>query len=205
MKCRLFLLALSLLGCGTFAYAADNTEQAAVAATCQSEIPVSDAQFKTLVALGTQLTEGKSALQFPKNCDTEKPATPYVVALQVAAQQKSTEDLAKTLDALIPEKQTIEEKAALDSSLLRYIKVACGKQLSCVTNTIHAMPRLKVAESPIFCAFTRFADYSVQVYFQTQKEPIYPVACLGHSTLTKGMGLSPMQDWYEAYKLLGNE
>lgn len=205
MKYRLFLLALSLLGCSTFAHAADNAEQAAVAAACHTNTPVSEEQFKALVHLGGQLSSGKAQLQLPKDCAVEKPTSPYIVALQVAAQQKSTEDLAKTLDELIPEKQSIEEKAELDSTLLRYIKVACSQQLSCVTNTIHAMPHLKVAESPIFCAFTRFADYSVQVYFQTQKEPIYPVACLGHSTLTKGMGLSPMQDWYEAYKLLGNQ
>lgn len=202
MKFRLFLLTLSLFGYGTFAHATDNTEQSAVIAACQTDTPISDEQFKTLVHLGEQLSSGKVQLQLPKDCPADK--TPYITSLQVAAQQKSTEDLAKTLDMLIPEKQSIEEKAELDSTLLRYIKVACGPQLSCVTNTIHAMPHLKVAESPIFCAFTRFADYSVQVYFQTQKEPIYPVACLGNSALTKGMGLSPMQDWFEAYKLLGN-
>lgn len=212
MKIRYGIIGLLILACAVAQATSESTPKsvpyssellASLKTACHDPDQIAAEQFKQLVRLGSNLISGKATLSLPNECKTVADSNPYTVALQVASTQKNHNELAQVLENLIPDQQTIEQKAILDSALLRYIKVACGKQLSCVTNTIHTMPKLKFAESPIFCAFTRFADYSVQVYFQNQDKPIYPVACLGHSSLTKGMGLSPMQDWYEAYKLLG--
>lgn len=176
---------------------------------CQKPTTINDTQFKKLVALGKQLINEEKKLVLPEDCATiislqkKQIQNPYIIALQVAANEKSTADLSKTLNTILPSKLSIEEKGEKHSDLLRYIKIACGDQLGCVTSTIRNIPNLSIAESPIFCSFSRFADYSVQIYFQTHPTVSYPVACLGHSSLTAGQGLSPMQDWFEAYKQLG--
>lgn len=176
---------------------------------CQAPSEINDEQFKSLVLFGTQLADGKAKLEFSKNCvDTVKVAdktvpNPFRIALEVAAEKKKAEDLALALAAQQSSNMPMEQKGALHSEWLRAIKVACGDHLACVKQTIHAIPGFTVGESPIFCAFTRMADYSVQTYYQQQPKPSYPVACLGNSSLTAGVGFSPMQDWFEAYKLLG--
>ncbi len=176
---------------------------------CKAPSEINDEQFKSLVTLGAQLANNQSKLDLPSNCAENVKVVdktvrnPYRLALQVAAQQKSPSDLATALAEQQTPNMPLDQKAQLHSEWLRSIKVACGDHLACVKQTINAIPNFSVAESPIFCAFTRMADYSVQMHFQQQPKPSYPVACLGHSTLTAGAGLSPMQDWFEAYKLLG--
>lgn len=183
--------------------------ESAVEFACKAPSEINDEQFKDLVTLGTQLANNQSKLELPYNCaENVKVAdktvsNPYRLALQVAAQQKSPGDLAAALAEQQTPNMPLDQKAQLHSEWLRNIKVACGDYLACVKQTINAIPNFSVAESPIFCAFTRMADYSVQMHFQQQPKPSYPVACLGNSALTAGAGLSPMQDWFEAYKLLG--
>ncbi|NOL48710.1 hypothetical protein [Pelistega europaea] len=207
MKVIFFIL--TLLGSSLFTSVATATTPADI--VCQPPEQVTEEQFQQLVTVGEQLINGTTKLEMPSSCPnkmsmhSQEITNPYLTALQVAAQTKTTDDLAQTLDSLVSMSLSMKEKGIKHSELLRYIKVACGNQLSCVTKTIHAMPHLKVGESPIFCAFSRMADYSLQLFFQTEPEAQYPVACLGYSTLTKGMGLSPMQDWFEAYKLLGKK
>lgn len=183
--------------------------ESAVEFACKPPSEINEAQFKRLVTLGAQLANNQHQLELPSDCaESVKVAdktvsNPYRLALQVAAQQKSPRDLATALAEQQTPNMPLDQKAQLHSEWLRSIKVACGDYLACVKQTINAIPDFSIAESPIFCAFTRIADYSVQMYFQQQPKPSYPVACLGNSTLTAGAGLSPMQDWFEAYKLLG--
>lgn len=205
MKTQLFSLALLALSLTLSSNAqAENIADLA----CKAPSEINDEQFKSLVALGAQLSTNQAKLTFVDNCPKtikiadKTVSNPYYIALQIAAQQKQAKDLASALAEQAPQ-STLDEKGKQHSEWLRAIKIACGNQLACVNQTIHAIPGFNIAESPIFCAFTRMADYSVQMYYQQKPKPSFPVACLGNSSLTAGSGLSPMQDWFEAYKRLG--
>lgn len=195
------------MACSLNAACAQAESPAALACKAPSEI--NEAQFKSLVQYSAQLIDGKAKLELPKNCEEsvtiadKSVPNPFPIALAIAAQKKQPSELALAFAAQQKPNSPMEEKALQHSEWLRAIKVACGDQLACVKQTIHSIHEFNVAESPIFCAFTRMADYTVHTYYQQQPKPSYPVACLGNSSLTAGNGLSPMQDWFEAYKLLG--
>ncbi len=186
-------------------------EPSAIDIACQKEpSQITDADFKSLVNFGEALIAEQQKLTLPKDCKTTVKSqgkdsfNPYVAALETAAKQKNLDIFGAILSDFNSSNVSMEETAKAHSELLKYIKVACGQQFACVTQITKKIPTLDIHKSPIFCSLSRVADYTVQDFYKkTTPTPKYPVACLGHSILTENMGLSPMQDWYEAYKLLG--
>lgn len=182
----------------------------AVDVVCRGGI-IDNRVLQSLYRLGDQLRAKSTILNLTPNCikeikfpDRDPLPNPYVGALELAAGKSTPEKFANSLEKIQGHLSGNDpiDRDLKDAPLLMYLRIGCGNDRVCVTNTLKSIQNFQPEKSPIFCDFANKADSRIVNYYQSSDYLPLPVRCLYHSSLGGHRSISALEDWFIAFDKL---
>lgn len=207
---RFFLISTSLL-LGLFSSQTAFASTSAVQVICRGGM-IDDSVLKSLYKLGDDLRARSATLNLTPDCMRDitfpdKPSlpNPFVAALELAAGQSTSEAFAHKLEKTQGDLSGNDTtaRALKDAPLVTYLRIGCGSDSVCVTNTLNSIHHFQPEKSPVFCDFAEKPDPTVQEYYQSPDNLPMPLLCLHHSALGGNQAVSALDDWFMAFEKLG--